>query len=589
MRHPFHRFTFLGHVGRWLSFFRRLTPVAGPFWSSSDRLRIRTMTVALIFLTGLQIAIATSINLWIENLFDSLETRDTDRFLLLVGAAVLIVLANIVVTIAHLTVKRWLQIGWREWLTHRLLGEWMTSGSHYKVTLIPGDHTNPDGRIAEDVRLTTENAIELGHSLLYATLILISFATILWGLSGAVVVGSGHISFSVPGHLVWIAVLYAAIGTIVALRLGLPLIRAQNLRQTTEADFRFGLARARENSLQVALLRGEASENHTLRAIFRKAVRSWNLQTRALVNLFYFSSTWWVLSQVFPILVASPRYLAGTITLGVLMQTAQAFQQVVGAMSWPVDNVSRVAEWRASAERVLNLHDAIGTVTEVEQSGSGSTIRVETTSEPKLVFDRLVLMAYDGTPIMQPLSIEVRTGERVWIPVDSTLGFRLLKALAQLWPWGQGRVVLPGNGPLFLSSGRPYLPRGRLRDILAYPGSSEELSDSAVIQALTDIGLGPLVGDLDRPKPWNDILSEDEQHMIGLVRILLSRPQWIVLHETLDTLAPDARAAMMRLLLRECPEATVVILGQNPGIEGFAVHRVAAIRGPAVSRDAGNT
>jgi putative ATP-binding cassette transporter len=545
------------------------------------------MIGALLMLTGLQIAIATSINLWIESLFDSLEARDTRRFLLLAGAAALIVLANIVVTIAHLTVKRWLQIGWREWLTHRLLGEWMTDGLHYRVTLFPGEHTNPDGRVAEDIRFTTENALELGHSILYATLILFSFATILWGLSGAPVIGFGKLAFAIPGHLVWIAVIYAAIGTFFALRLGLPLIRTQNLRQTTEADFRFGLARARENSLQVALLRGEASESHTLRALFHNAIRSWNLQTRALVNVFYFSSTWWVLSQVFPILVASPRYLAGTITLGVLMQTAQAFQQVVGAMSWPVDNVSRVAEWRASAERVLNLHDAIGSVKKAEQAGSSATIRVETTPEPKLIFDGLVLMAYDGTPMMRPFSTEIRAGERVWIPVDSTLGFRLLKAMAQLWPWGQGRVILPGNGPVFLSSGRPYLPRGRLRDILTYPRSSDELSDSAVTHALTSFGLGHLLRDLDRPKPWNDILSEDEQHIIGLVRILLSRPQWIVLHETLDTVAPDARINMMHLLMRELPEAAIVVLGQNPDIEGFTVRSVEAAPTLALSRDAG--
>jgi putative ATP-binding cassette transporter len=587
MRHPFQPFTFLGHVGRWLAFFRRFAPVAGPYWSAGDKWRGRAVTGALLMLTGLQIVIATSINLWIESLFDSLETRDTRRFLLLVGAAVFIVVANIVVTIAHLTVKRWLQIGWREWLTHWLLGEWMTGGLHYRVTLFPGEHTNPDGRIAEDVRFTTENALELGHSLLYATLILFSFATILWGLSGAPVISFGKLAFSIPGHLVWIAVLYAAIGTFVALRLGRPLIRAQNLRQTTEADFRFGLARVRENSLQVALLRGESSEDRTLRALFYKAMRSWNLQTRALVNVFYFSSTWWVLSQVFPILVASPRYLAGTITLGILMQTAQAFQQVVGAMSWPVDNVSRVAEWRASAERVLNLRDALGSVKEAERAASSATIRVETTPEPKLIFDGLVLMAYDGTPMMQPLSAEIRAGERVWIPVDSTLGFRLLKAMAQLWPWGQGRVALPSNGPVFLSSGRPYLPRGRLRDILTYPGASDSLSDSAITHALTNIGLGHLVGDLDRPKPWNDILSEEEQHMIGLVRILLSRPQWIVLHETLDTLAPDARVNMMHLLLRELPEAAIVVLGQNPGIKGFAIHQVTAAHTPALSRNAG--
>jgi putative ATP-binding cassette transporter len=305
------------------------------------------------------------------------------------------------------------------------------------------------------------------------------------------------------------------------------------------------------------------------------------------VNLFYFSSSWWVLSQVFPILVASPRYLAGTITLGVLMQTAQAFQQVVGAMSWPVDNVSRVAEWRASVERVLNLHDALGMVERGEPGESSDGIWIETAPHAKLVFDGLVLTEPDGTPMMDPLSAEILAGEHVIIPVDSTLGFRLLKAMAQLWPWGRGRVALPSNGPVFLSSGRPYLPRGLLRDVLAYPGSPNEFSDSVLAQALERVGLGHLVGDLGRHAPWSDLLSEDEQHLIGVARILLCRPKWIVLHETLDTLAPDARAATMRLLQAECPDAAIIVLGHDPGVEGFAIRRIDVVHRAGISHDAG--
>lgn len=573
MRHPNLGFRVFGHVGRWLAFFRRFVPLAGPFWASEDKWRIRAMLAALVVLTALQIVVATAINLWIQNLFNSLENRDMARFIMLVGVAGLIMLGNIVVTILHLTVKRWLQIGWREWVTGRVQSEWMTGGLHYRVTLFPGEHSNPDGRIAEDIRIATENAIDLAHSLVYTFMLLSSFLTILWTLSGAPRIEIAGHAFVVPGYLVWLAVLYAFVGTAVALRLGLPLVVAQNFRQSTEADFRFGLAHARQNSLQLALLHGERREDRSLRMLFHGAIRSWHLQTRALVSVFYFSSAWWVLSQVIPILVAAPRYIAGAITLGVLMQTAQAFGQVVGAMSWPVDNVGRVADWRASAERVLDLHDALAAVRRGEFPASGEAIGVATGLEPKLILDAFAVAEPDGTPMMAPISAEILSGQRVLIGADSVTGFRLLKALARLWPWGSGRVALPRNGPMYLASRRPYLPPGLLRDVLSYPETSRSFSETALAEALGAAGLRHLVADLDRPAPWEDTLSEDEQHRLGFARILLRRPHWIVLHETLDALAPETRGAMMAALKRACPGAAVVLIGHDPG-DGFVTRRI---------------
>lgn len=570
------RFWLFDRIGLWLVFFRRLFRVVAPYWNGENRWRVRGMTGALLALTILQIAVATSINAWIEKLFDSLEHRDMNRFLILVGVAALIIVANIAVTIFHLAAKRWIQIGWRQWLTHRLLGEWMTDSLHYRVALFPGEHTNPDGRIAEDIRFTTENAIELAHSLLYAFLIFISFTTILWGLSGVLKLDVAGHSIALPGHLVLIAVIYAAIGTLVAMWLGIPLIKAQNFRQTTEADFRFGLAHTRENSLHVALLRGEGSEERHLRTLFLGAMQSWNLQTRALVGLFYFSSAWWVLSQVFPILVASPRYLAGAITLGILMQTAQAFQQTVGAMSWPVDNVSKLADWRASAERVLDLHDALGVVKRGEVPASGDTIRIQTGLEAKLALNDLVLTEQDGTPIIAPFSTEVLSGQRIQIATDALTALKMMRAMAQLWPWGHGHIVLPRNGPIFFDSQRPYLPRGLLRAMIVYPQAQEQFADTAIAGALDRVGLAHLAGDLDRHAHWDEVLPEDDRYRIAFARILLFRPDWVVFQETFDVLTPATRAAMLRVLATECPQTAIVVIGPTPALDGFSVHRVAA-------------
>ena len=210
----------------------------------------------------------------------------------------------------------------------------MADGRHYLVTHMPGEHDNPDGRIAEDIRISSELAIDLSHSLFYCVLLLISFTQILWRLSGEPWVEIFGLRLYMPGHLVWIAVVYAAVGTSVALLLGRPLVKAANNRQSQEANFRFGLVHARESGLAIALVHGESDERRRLGGLFGAAARAFDRQTEALAHLYYFASAWSVLSQVFPVLVAAPRYIGGSISLGVLMQTAQGFQQMIAALSW---------------------------------------------------------------------------------------------------------------------------------------------------------------------------------------------------------------------------------------------------------------
>ncbi len=298
--------------------------LAGPFWTERGQTPVHLLTVTLIALTAMQVMIPVAVNLWSERFFDALEQKALDSFLLLIGALLLIVVANMVVTTSHLWIKRRLQIAWRGWLTRRLIDEWMHNGRPYRLANLSGEHDNPDGRIAVDIQIATEYAIDLAHSLLYASLLLISFVQILWSLSGEVSVTLGNASFNLPGHLVWIALLYSAIGTATAVLLGRPLIRAANQRQASEADFRFGLAHARENAFAIAFTRGEANERVRSHGLFHGAVMAWNRQTHALMRIFLFITSWSVLSQAFPVLVAAPRYLAGTISLGMLMQSAQA-------------------------------------------------------------------------------------------------------------------------------------------------------------------------------------------------------------------------------------------------------------------------
>lgn len=572
-----------GQIRDWIAFFKEFLRLAGPYGRSEGRWLVLWLTGALIALTMAQVGVAVAMNGWIEQLFNALEQRAVGEFLWLSGLLGAIILANVAVVTIHLRVKRQLQIDWRRWLSGRLVDEWMVSGRHYQVSLIPGEHDNPDARIAEDIRISTEYAIDLAHSLLYCGVLLVSFTHILWRLSGSPYVALGAVQIFLPGHLVWIAVLYAALGTAVALLLGRPLIRAANNRQTAEANFRFGLVHARENTLAIALLQGERDERRRFGDLFAGALAAWDRQTTALTHIFLFVASWSVLSQAFPILVSAPRYIAGAITLGVLMQTAQAFQQMVAALSWPIDNLAKVAEWRASVERVRSLHAAIA---EVSQRGDAGRrhIAVTRTSRPVLVFTDFTLTSPRGEVVIDHFSAEIAEGERVLITGESGATVNLFKAVLGLWPWGSGTVAVPADARVFVVPHRPYLPLSALRDAISYPDGGEAFGTEAVAAALERVGLAELVARLDDVDKWAQVLAAREQRRLGFARLLLHRPNWIFIQEAIDALDAPGEQEMMVLLSQEFPEATVVTIGHRPAGDTFYRRVFIGVRGDGAAR-----
>ncbi|MFT4103757.1 MAG: SbmA/BacA-like family transporter [Burkholderiaceae bacterium] len=332
----------------------RLPRCATAFWLGDRRRFAWGLTLALVVLTIAQAAVPVALNLWSHRLFDALEQRNFTTVLRETGVAGLIILANLLVMTSHLRTRRRLQIEWRADLTRRLLDRWMVRGRDLQLQR-QSVLDNPDGRITEDVRVATEASVDLAHSLFYCVLLLVSFAQILWGLSGITNVRLGSWELALPGYLVWAALIYAGLGAALATWLGQPLTRAANLRQGKEADFRFGLASSRESGATIAKPSIDSARPEADRR-FIGLIGAWTGQTRALANLVMFSSSWTMLSQAVPILVVAPRYIAGTITLGVLMQTAQAFQQMTQALTWPIENMQRLAEARASLTRVTQLH-----------------------------------------------------------------------------------------------------------------------------------------------------------------------------------------------------------------------------------------
>ena len=341
-------------------YFVKFLRFACPFWHSKQQSLIRKQTLVLLVLTILQIVIAVVITDWSAALFNDFEQHSMQGLIEQAKNLGLIFIASMAVTALHLKFKRDLQISWRSWLTARVIGKWMHKGHEEQIThILSAGHDNPDGRIAEDIRIATDEAVNLCHSLVYSLLLLISFAAILWRLSGTVILEIGELHFAIAGHLVWIALLYALIASILGWYAGRPLTLTTNAMQTVEANFRFSLVKARENTQCIASQHLEVKEQKRFLALFQEIIAVYNLQTSAWASITLFSSGFAVLSMAFPILVAAPQYIIGSITLGALMQSVQAFQQLTAALSWPVNNMALIAQWFASVDRVLELVEAL--------------------------------------------------------------------------------------------------------------------------------------------------------------------------------------------------------------------------------------
>ncbi len=555
--------------------FRFLRLTLPYFLNSEERWQARLLAVLLVALTVAQVVIPVKVNHWSAALFDALEQHSMSGFFDQIGVMAVILAANIVISTAHLTVKRTLQLTWRRWLTRHILDDWMAAGRQFQVTHMPGEHDNPDGRIAEDVRNTTESAIELAHSLFYCVLLLFSFVQILWSLSGPLTVRLAGHALSIPGHMVWIALAYSGTATTLALTIGWPLIRMTDKRQTAEANFRFGLVRGREHAEAIALLHGEGDERRRLSDLFGGIQSTWNRQTAALVRLFAFTSGYSILSTAFPILIAAPRYIADQISLGQLMQTAQAFQQLTQALSWPVDNLPNGASWRASVERVLALSDALRALDAGTQPDGRQGVGVTNSDRPVLAFRGLSITDPSGDMVLSGFSSEIAEGERVLISGDPVVAIKLFKVVAGLWPWASGTVEMPKDAAIFFMPQRPYLPIGRLRSAVAYPAGPTAFDDAQLTTVLARVGLQQLTGRLDDVASWEQVLTVSEQQRLGFARLLLHRPNWIFIEEATDSLDSDGEDDMMRLLIEEFPAATVLTIGYHANLEVYH-HRTLA-------------
>jgi len=556
-------------------FLRRFIALAAPYFTSEERWTAWLLTGGVIGLTLLQIAFAVRLNIWNRDFFNALEWRDWDAFLYQMGLFALLCAATMGVAVYQTYVKQLLQLRWRKWLNAKLVDQWLAGGLHYQLTFIGSSIDNPDQRISENVKHATEQAVEFSLGFFEKAVTLVSFISILWTVSGALEFTlMGH-SLEIPGYMVFAALLYAGIGSALTYFVGKPIVSANMRQNATEADYRFSLVRLRENSEAVAMIRGERDENRTLARYFGDVVASTMGLMRAQRRLMWLTSFYASVGIVYPTLVASPRFFAGAITLGVLMQITAAFGQVQTALNYFVDNYPRIAEWRSHVERLLEFEDALNSSGEAtHDSGEVTTIVLSDCAaeerEEELDFENLQLTTSEGNIVIEDANSRVAKGERVLLTGPSGSGkSTLFRAIAGLWPWGVGRIVIPERGCMMFMPQRPYLPLGSLRAALTYPASPRRFPTAALKKALKRCHLEHLLDRLDEHERWDRVLSVGEQQRLAFCRLLLHKPDWVFMDEATSALDEEMQKSVMALFDKELAGATIVSIAHRPGMEAY--------------------
>jgi putative ATP-binding cassette transporter len=523
-------------------------------------------TLWLLVAAVVLIIIATAygqirLNRWNKPFFDALSRRDLRDFFFQLGVFFLIAGVLLVLNVAQRWLAETLQVKLREGLVRSLLQDWMLPRRAFWLANAGTMGVNPDQRIHEDARKLCELSADLGIGLLQASILFGTFAGVLWVLSSDFSFRLGDRDYVIPGFMVWAAVIYASGGSLLSYWVGRGLINRNAERYAREADLRFSLVRVNEHVDDISLAEGEADEKRRIELHLANVLAATNRIVRGHTSLTWITAGFGWVTIVAPILVAAPLYFTGKVSFGGLMMAAGAFTQAQSSLRWFIDNFSVIADWRATLLRVAGFRHALVNIH--EPRGFESRIAYTEGDPGEITIRDLEIVSSANADKLKETNVVVRSSQRVLIlGAPGTGKTQLFRALAGLWPWGSGHIVRPrGEQVFYLPRGTPYLPRGSLREVLAYTLKAESFGTNEFARALYRLGLERLAPLLEETHRWDWELSQDEQLCLAFARIVIQKPPWVLIDGTLGSLDDDVLELVMDVLADELKLTGVIHIG----------------------------
>jgi putative ATP-binding cassette transporter len=538
---------FFDKIASFRAFAARVVQLSAPYFQSEEKWRARGMFIAIVALNLASVYMAVLFNDWYGLFYDALQNKDQAVFWTQIGRFGYLAFFAIVIAVYRFYLTQLLEMNWRKWMTAYYLRRWLGGSTFYQMELArfakqsgaPPD--NPDQRISEDVNQFTSQTLSLTMGVLNASVTLVSFVGILWGLSGAFGFTLGSQPFTIPGFMVWMAVLYCLVGSVLTHYIGRRQIKLNFEQQRREADFRHHMVRVREYSEAIALDRGQTVEKAHLTTRFLSVLENYLALIKAQKSLIWFTTFFGQAAVIFPMIVAAPRYFSGAIQLGDLMKINSAFGRVQDSLSWFVDNYSGLAAWRATTDRLTSFDDAIS------QAEVGNP-RLRQAEGAALDTRNLDITLPTGAVLLASTALHAKQGDRILLQGPSGSGkSTLFRTLAGIWPFASGQVVRDPDA-MFIPQ-HPYFPNGTLREALAYPEKASRYSSEEMGMALAEALLPELVDELDRADAWSQKLSGGEQQRLAIARVLLKQPRWVFADEATSALDTRSEETVYRKLL----------------------------------------
>jgi len=504
------------------------------------------------------------LNRWQKPFYDAITRRDLHDFLYQLGVYVAIVASLLVLDVAQRWLTETFKFRLREGLTHDLVRLWMAPRRAFWLATGGGAMgVNPDQRMSEDANKLCDISTDLSIGLFRSGVLLVSFAGVLWTISEDFTFRVGGVDYAVPGFMLWAALSYAVLGSLLSYWVGRSLVRLNADRYAREADLRFALVRISEHVDGIALAEGEADERRRVETHLGNVMIAMRRLVRGLTNLTWVTAGFGWITGIAPILIAAPLYFGGKTTFGGMMMAAAAFTQAQGSLRWFVDNFGALADWRATLLRVANFRSAL--LATESQHAAETRIEYAEGAPGEMTFDGLEVDSPVGREAFDEQHVVIRAGEHVLICGAPGEGKTpLFRALSGLWPWGSGRITRPrGESVMYVPRGTPYLPRGTLREVLAYPLVTDRFVDRAYVKALERTGLARYAGNLDASRRWDRELSEDEQMALGLARVVLHAPPWVVFDDTFSSMEDETLERIIDMFMRDVTRTTIVHIGRS--------------------------